>query len=58
MLYADGPWMWGDFQDISGLIDHVLRRDYGTFTLRAGETTAHWFENPVFYLNLLPEEFF
>lgn len=57
LLYADGPWMWGDFQDISGLIDHILRRDYGTFTLRAGETTAHWFENPVFYLNLLPEEF-
>ena len=57
LLYAKGPWIWGNFDDLWGLLGHIFRREYGTFTLRAGETTALWYENPLFYLKLLPEEF-
>lgn len=39
--------VWGDFDDFGGLLDHFLRRDYGTFQLSGkGEGTGaleHWF---------------
>ncbi len=28
-----GPWRWGDVRSPAGLVAHVLRRDYGTFSL-------------------------
>ena len=28
-----GSWRWGEVQTFTGLVDHVLRRDYGTFSL-------------------------
>jgi hypothetical protein len=30
---SGGPWRWGDVRSPAGLVDHVLRRDYGTFSL-------------------------
>lgn len=30
---ADNPLSWGDTGTLQGLVDHVLRRDYGTFQL-------------------------
>lgn len=30
---AGGAWRWGDTQSVSGLLHHVLRRDYGTTSL-------------------------
>ncbi|MFP8874519.1 MAG: DUF2723 domain-containing protein, partial [Myxococcota bacterium] len=34
---APNPLTWGDHSDFSGIMHHVLRRDYGTFQLGAGE---------------------
>ncbi|MBX7084778.1 MAG: hypothetical protein K1X88_36575, partial [Nannocystaceae bacterium] len=33
LLVGDGPWRWGEIDTLRGLVDHVLRRDYGTFDL-------------------------
>ena len=34
---APNPLTWGDQSNLSGIIHHVLRRDYGTFQLGAGQ---------------------
>src|SRR5690606_30113467 len=32
-----GVWRWGDVRSLEGLIHHVTRRDYGTFSLSLHE---------------------
>jgi len=34
VAHAPGDrWVWGNFGTVAGMVDHVLRREYGTFTL-------------------------
>ncbi len=33
LAIGDGPWCWGDTRSVAGLLAHVTRRDYGTFSL-------------------------
>ena len=58
LMSAQGGWVWGEWNDIEGLFGHILRQDYGTFSLRPGELGVSWYENPLFYLSLLPGELF
>ncbi len=34
---VDTPFSWGDLRTVDGFLTHVLRREYGTFQLAAGE---------------------
>lgn len=34
---AGGGWRWGDVRSVDGLVHHLLRRDYGTFSLSLHE---------------------
>jgi hypothetical protein len=52
---APGAMVWGRTDTLSGFVDHILRRDYGTFRLATGSDASvfHW--PPVAsFLSLLP----
>ena len=42
-----GPWVWGDWDNFEGLVHHVLRSDYGTLSLRAGDMGVYWWSHPL-----------
>jgi hypothetical protein len=57
LLWAEGSWAWGELDSIGGLVGHVLRRDYGSFSLRASALgEVHWWDNPLEYLRIMPAE--
>jgi hypothetical protein len=47
-------WIWGDWSDFpSRLVEHLLRREYGTLTL-APESRGHWSDGPLRFFTTLP----
>ena len=56
-LEAEGAWAWGGSMDVSALTDHLLRRDYGTFTLGHADSTSGLWAHPKNYLKGVPLEF-
>jgi hypothetical protein len=51
-----GAWRWGHTETFSGLIHHLLRADYGTFSLGISEATVSPLAHPWLYLKWLPTE--
>ena len=49
LLSTDGAWVWGNWSDLSGLLRHIVRADYGTLTLRPGGLSVAWWEHPLSY---------
>ena len=59
LLWAEGSWAWGELDSLQTLAGHVMRKDYGSLSLRAGSMgQVPWWENPAAYLKLLPGELF
>ena len=50
-------WYWGGDGPSFSLVDHVLRRDYGTLSLGLNDQSPDLLENPVAYLAGLPRRF-
>jgi len=51
-----GVWRWGHTDSLSGLIHHLLRADYGTFSLAISESEVSPWDHPLLYLKWLPKE--
>lgn len=58
LMRSGGGWRWGDPSDLAGVVDHFLRRDFGTFKLTIDDADVSWWEHPALYLSELPDEFF
>ena len=56
-LLPGGGWRWGDTSTLSGLLHHVLRRDYGTFSLGVVQGDVSPLAHPLYWLGQLPSEF-
>ncbi len=41
---SDGAWQWGRTDTVDGLVDHVLRRDFGTFSLSLHDAEPRWLD--------------
>jgi len=46
---AGSPYSWGDQTTLAGLIDHVLRRDYGTFQLMQSGNASPYVDKLLLY---------
>jgi hypothetical protein len=55
LLRRGGGWRWGDTEHLDGLLHHLLRGDYGTFSLALEDAGTLWWEHPLFWLRSLPE---
>ncbi len=56
LMFPGGGWRWGDTATAPGLVDHFLRRDYGTFSLALSDAQVAWWEHPLDWLTRLPGE--
>ncbi len=56
LLRPGGGWRWGDTDRLDGLVHHVLRADYGTFSLALEDAGTLWWQHPLFWLRGLPEQ--
>ena len=44
-IYTKAKWTWGDCSTISGILTHVLRAEYGTFSLASGHSSRSFLSN-------------
>ena len=44
-IYTKAKWTWGDCSTISGILTHVLRSEYGTFSLASGHSSRSLMSN-------------
>ena len=51
-----GVWRWGHTETLSGLVHHILRADYGTFSLGISDANVGPLAHPWLYLKWLPRE--
>jgi hypothetical protein len=58
LLARDGAWVWGDPGTPGGLVDHVLRREYGTLQLGLSPAARRPLEHVGAFLASLPRGFF
>ena len=49
-IFTNAKWTWGDCSTISGILTHVLRAEYGTFSLASGHSSRSFSSN--LYANL------
>ncbi|KAM9294395.1 protein O-mannosyl-transferase TMEM260 [Gastrophryne carolinensis] len=49
--FNQARWTWGDQTTIQGLLTHLLREEYGTFSLANSETGSGMVENLMFQIN-------
>ncbi len=56
-LLPGGGWRWGDTSTLSGLLHHVLRRDYGTFSLGIVQGDVSPWDHPLYWASQVPVEF-
>ena len=56
LVAPGGAWRWGDTGRLGGLVDHFLRRDYGTFSLALSDAEVAAWEHPVDWAARLPGE--
>ena len=57
LMRPGGGWRWGQTESLDGLVHHLLRADYGTFSLALEDAGTQWWEHPWFWLTSLPEHF-
>lgn len=44
-IFTKAKWTWGDCSTISGILTHVLRSEYGTFSLASGHSSRSFLPN-------------
>lgn len=54
----EGAFVWGDPDSVAGLLDHVLRREYGTFRLAAGASELSPLHHALAFPKALPSQLF
>ena len=58
LLRPGGGWRWADPSTLEHVVEHFLRRDFGTFKLTIHDADVAWWEHPLLYLRDLPGETF
>jgi hypothetical protein len=57
LLGSHAEWSWGGDMGWAGVKDHLLRKDYGTFSLGVADTSSVWWAHPKDYIEGLIGEF-